>query len=105
MKTLLYVLVLTLLGNVLWQEKTEQFAGITCLTAQDVATISRVGPSYSLASTIERQTRCRFVVFDGVRVGETDDFSIGGTLYSFIEVDYEGLTVYVLNEKGEGWAA
>lgn len=103
MKHLLLALAL-LSGDTQWQGKTEQFAGITCPTAQDAERIANVQQAYNLASTVE-MTHCLFVAFNGRRIGESEDFSIGGTLYSFLVIDYEGYTVYVLQEKGQGWTA
>lgn len=96
---------LALSGSAAWQERTEQFAGLTCPTLQDVAVIESIQQNYLLGDWIVRRTHCLFVTFDGVRRGETADFSIGGTLYNFLIVEAEGHTVYVLNSKGEEFVA
>lgn len=98
------LLSLLLQGSTLWHEKLETFAAITCPTRADVERVENIQQTYMLASTLER-TRCLFVAFQGRRLGELEDFSIGGTLYSFSIVETEGYTVYVLNIKGDGWVA
>lgn len=95
---------LALFGDTAWDARQETFTAITCPTWNDAQSIAAVQQAYSLASTLSR-TRCLFVSFNGTRISESDDFSIGGTLYSFTTVEYEGHLVYVLNQKEEGWTA
>lgn len=103
MKHLIVALTL-LVGDVPCPDATEQFAGITCPRLEDAQLISTAQQSYMLPALM-RRTNCVFVAFEGMRTGELPDFSVAGTMYSFIITDYEGYTMYVLQEKGEGWTA
>lgn len=102
---LLVAISLFFLGASQCHAATEQFAGITCPTLGDAQTVSQVAQSYSLTSTIEMRTHCLFMVFEGEKVGETADFSIGSELHSFLIVRHEGYTLYVLTDKGNGYSA
>ena len=94
------------LWSIQWQEnQTEMYAGLTCATRHEVETIASISQRYSFASTVERRTNCLFMAFNGVKTGESDAFSIGGTLFSFYTIRVEGGQVYVLQELGEGWTA
>ena len=98
------ILSLFLTGSVPWEERTELFAGITCPSSSDAERIANTYQTYNLASNLS-ETRCLFVAFQGTKLGETDVFGIGNTLYRFEIVDYEGYTVYVLENLGEGYVA
>lgn len=103
MKYILFAMFL--LGSDVAWEKQEVFGGLTCPTLRDANVVASIPVRYMFADTVLQQTRCTPLVFNGRRIRELDDFSIGGTLFSFTEVEVEGWRLYVLNEKGEGWVA
>lgn len=98
------LLALALQGSTAWDANQEIFAGITCPTRASAERVANIHQTYMVGDTLET-SRCLFVVFQGTRLAETNDFSIGGTLYNFTVVNYEGYTVYVLNNNGPGYVA
>lgn len=98
-----FILALALSGEAPCQEKLETFAGLTCPTLHDAQVVASVPQRYMFADTVERRTRCAFVLFNGTKVGETEVFGVGGTLYRFSIVLSDSYTLYVMQEDGEGY--
>jgi len=98
------LLSLLLAGAVPCQESAETFTGLTCPTLQDAQVVASIPLRYMFADTLER-TRCLLSSFAGTKVGETEVFGIGDTLYHFNIVLTDGYTVYVMEEDGEGYTA
>ena len=103
MKALFLSLAL-LTGDTSWPEKgTEMFVGLTCASLREAEIIAATPLRYNLANTVEERTHCIILAFNGRRVGESADFNIGDHIFSFLMVEADGHTFYVLQDKGEGW--
>lgn len=101
-KALLLSLALT--GSTQWQGRTEPLMGFVCPSAHSAERVASIGVGYVLMSTLER-SNCIFLAFNGTVQSESVDFGIGDHIFSFLMVDVEGHTVYLLNDKGEGFVA
>lgn len=103
MKHLVIALAL-LTGEAKWVERTDEWIGMFCPTLEDAERIANTYHQYTFSGTVAR-TRCQLEVLNGQQTGETDAFSIGGTLYTFLIIDVDGYEVYLLNEIGDGYTA
>lgn len=102
MKALLLSLLLG--GSSAWQESQEQFTGHVCPTVEAANRVATIGVGYALRSTLQA-ANCQFMVLEGRRLAESDVFGIGGTLYTFITIESDDHTLYLLQEEGDGYIA
>lgn len=102
MKHLILALALLVGGEPNWHERTEPLVGFVCPSAHSAERVASIGVGYALRSTLE-SANCVFMAFNGTRVGESADFNIGDTIFSFSTVRVDGGTVYLLNNKGQGY--